>query len=90
MSFGYKFVLQSDAFRLVMNRRAAERDRLDDFFISLAADPYRKGDFQEVDADGRKVEVVSQGKFLVTYWADHAVKEVRITRIESIKLRRNS
>ena len=53
-------------------------------FELLASDPYRPGDYREKDAEGRDMEVILVGKFLLTYWADHAVKELRIVRAESV------
>ena len=50
------------------------------FFRDLAAHPTRKGDYAVV-RDGRTNEVVQHGRFLVTYWPDHAVCELRITEV---------
>jgi hypothetical protein len=90
VSLGYKFVLQENAFQFAISRRTAERERLRSFFRTLAADPYREGDFHELDDEGRRTEVVLLGTLLITYWTDHAVKEVRITRIEIVKYPRSS
>lgn len=89
MDLGYKFVLHENAFRFALATRAAQRKHLSAFFRTLAEDPYRRGDFQETDANGREMEVTLHGRFLITYWTDHAVKEVRISRIDFVKSLRN-
>ena len=51
----------------------------------VKAAPFRPGDLQERDAQGRVNEVLVAAEWLVTYWADHAVSEVRIVRLERIE-----
>ena len=59
-----------------------ERDLILRFLESLESRPSRKGDYEEMDAVGRPVQIKVIGKYALTYWADHAVKEVKVTRIE--------
>ena len=47
----------------------------------LAADPFQEGDFQETDNAGRIVQVKIIGQQALTFWADHAIKEVKVTQI---------
>jgi len=47
-------------------------------FRALAAHPTQSGDYTAV-RDGRSNHVGQRGRFLVTYWPDHAVRELRIT-----------
>ena len=49
----------------------------------LKGSPFRKGDLQEQDARGRANEILVAGDWLVTFWVDHAVREIRIVRLES-------
>lgn len=53
-----------------------------DFISSLADDPFRKGDFSEKDEVGRTVWVKIVDRYAVTFWADHAVEEVKATHIK--------
>jgi hypothetical protein len=80
----YRLVLESNVLHFVLSRRLAERRFLIQTFDALATDPYRHGDFREATDEGRAMEVLLMGKFLITYWADHAVKELRIVRAESV------
>jgi hypothetical protein len=51
-------------------------------FEELAKDPYRAGDYSERDAIGRPVQVVITGSRAICFWADHAVKEVKIVDLK--------
>lgn len=56
----------------------SERREVLDACDALARSPGRRGAEQVIDEAGRANEVVYTAHFRVTYWADHAVKEVRI------------
>ncbi len=58
------------------------RQAIRDFLQDLELDPYRLGDYQESDAIGRSVQIKLVGNYALTYWVDHAVKEVKVTKIE--------
>jgi len=49
-------------------------------FSHLAETPFAEPDLKELIA-GREVLVRFYGQFTVTYWLDHAVKEVRIVNV---------
>ena len=59
-----------------------DQHELLDIFRLLAAHPTRAGDFTVI-CDGRVNQVAQHGRFLVSYWADHAVQELRITELAS-------
>ncbi len=63
-------------------RSGSSRTRLMNFISSLAANPYVTGDFSEKDDVDRDVQVKIVGRYAVTFWADHAVSEVKITHIK--------
>lgn len=48
----------------------------------MASDPLKTGDYEERDEIGRPVAIKIVGEYALTYWADHAVKEIKVTRIE--------
>jgi len=43
------------------------------------------GDFQQRDTAGRLHEVALIYDWLVTYWTDHAVRELRIVNLEQVE-----
>jgi hypothetical protein len=59
----------------------SERRRLLALLDSLASDPFQAGDFQEDDGEGRPVQVRVIGRYALTFWADHAAKEVKVTKM---------
>jgi hypothetical protein len=81
---GWKYVLNQTSVEVLLSARAAERSRLMQFLHSLAEDPGKHGDFNAQDDVGRTVQIKALGLFMITYWADHAVREVRVIRIERV------
>jgi hypothetical protein len=82
-----------DAFELVLSEAAAmtlatasrpEQRKLASILDGMKATPSRPGDLQERDAQGRVHEVLVVGDWLVTYWPDHAVRELRVVRLEQV------
>ncbi len=69
---------------LVAVSRPQQR-RLAAILDGLKAAPFRTGDFQQRDAAGRLHEVALLDDWLVTYWSDHAVRELRIVSLEQIE-----
>ena len=63
--------------------RTAQR-RLIPILDVVKATPFRRGDLQESGVDGREHQVLVFGDWVVTYWSDHAVREVRIVRLERV------
>jgi hypothetical protein len=58
--------------------RRAEKVSVARAFDTLAGNPFRSGDYVESDSLGRPVQIMLIGRHAVCYWADHAVKEVKI------------
>lgn len=48
----------------------------------LARDPFCAPDLEEAAPSGRKYAIRVRERIIVTYWVDHAAKEVRVLRIE--------
>ena len=71
-------------FEVLQLDRPSKRDRelILKFLEALADDPWKRGDYQEQDNVGRPVQIKVIGKLALTYWADHAVQEVKVTKIE--------
>ncbi|MEO7298283.1 MAG: hypothetical protein ABI042_06865 [Verrucomicrobiota bacterium] len=60
----------------------SQRQKILAFLEGLAHDPNRKGDYEERDEVGRPVQIKNCRGFCAHFWPDHAVKEVKINRIE--------
>jgi hypothetical protein len=64
-------------------RSGTQRESVMKFIRSLADNPNTAGDFTEKDHASRIVQVKVIGRYAVTFWADHAVSEVKVTHIKS-------
>jgi len=79
---GYDFTLASDAARFLLACPPAVRRSALAAVEALARDPFQSADFQEVGLSGRRYEVKLAGPLAITFWVDHAVREVRIIKCE--------
>lgn len=64
------------------NIKRKEKDKILKYFRGLVGEPSQLGDYQENDAVGRPVQIKILGDYAITFWADHAVSEVKVTKIE--------
>ena len=78
----YEVILHGQAWHLLAATQGATRRRLLAVLDQVAAEPFRVGDLQQRDPAGRINEVVLIGDWLVTYWADHATREIRVVALE--------
>ena len=85
MNHVWRLVLDEAAFQFVLSRRR-QRERLVllKAFESLRADPSRKPDFEIADASGRPLSVRRARPFLITYWLDASINEIRIVELELV------
>ena len=59
-----------------------DRERILTFIEKLAEDPFKPGDYAERDEVGNLLQIKIIGDYAITYWADHAIKEVKVVRFE--------
>jgi hypothetical protein len=76
----YKVLVSIEILQLSRPSRR-DRDQILFFLESLGQDPFKVGDYQEGDEVGRPVQIKIIGKYALTYWADHAVKEIKVVRV---------
>ena len=81
----YPLVLSEGAAMTFATVALRDRRKLAAILDRLKATPFRHGDLQERDASGRVNEVLVIGEWLVTYWPDHAARELRVVRVERIE-----
>jgi hypothetical protein len=77
----YKVLISIEVLQLRPSS-ARDREAILRFLEGLAENPFRLGDYQESDQMGRPLQIKIVGKLAFTYWADHAVQEVKVTKIE--------
>ena len=78
----YKVLVSIEVLHLKRPSRQ-QRDQILSFLESLAEHPSKPDDYEERDEVGRPIQITIVGDYALTYWADHAVKEVKVTRIET-------
>jgi hypothetical protein len=74
----YEVYLRTEAFEFLRHRHTDTRNRLLRLFHELSRDPYRRADFNERDQTGRDIQVLIFQHYAISYWADHAVKELKV------------
>ncbi|MEO5959507.1 MAG: hypothetical protein ABIR80_10340 [Opitutaceae bacterium] len=84
MSPGYIYVLGEIACDFAFRLPPRERHRLAAACRVLASQPHREGDYITRDRNGRVLQNLLIDDWVITYWADHAVKEVRVAEIVQV------
>lgn len=78
------YVLAEVAGEFAFRLPRREQQRLTIICRQLAGDPFGEGDYVTKDQTGRALQNRLLEDWVVTYWADHAVKELRITEIVQV------
>ncbi|MBI2947560.1 MAG: hypothetical protein HYY23_07930 [Verrucomicrobia bacterium] len=81
----WKVVLDEVAFQYLISINASERRRLLSVFDDLRNNPHRRPDYFIKDAAERDLSVWATKPFLITYWLDSFVSEVRVVNIERLR-----
>jgi len=81
----YDVVFHRTVVNFLLSRPSRERRQFVQFFDGLSNDPFQTGEFEITDVTGRQLQVRRIGGARVTFWSDHAVKEVHITDIERVR-----
>ena len=77
----YAVYLRIEAAELLKSIAAWNRRGIENFVDSLSGNPFKTGDYTETDAVGRPIQIKILGNFAVAFWADHAVKEIKVVAI---------
>jgi len=80
----WKLVLDEAAFQYFVSIPPGERRKLLLAFDQLRTDPNRHPDYLSKDSTGRALNVFASRPFLITYWLDAFVSEVRVVNIQKI------
>ena len=77
----YAVYLRIEAAELLTSVASQNRRRIENFVDSLSGNPFKTGDYTETDAAGRPIQIKILGNFAIAFWADHAVKEIKVVAI---------
>ena len=80
-----KLVVEEDVVHFILSLTGARRRRLLSQLEHLRTHHHEAPDFREQDCAGRWVRVKVLRPFLVTYWMDDPVNELRIVDVELVR-----
>ena len=81
----YEIVAPLTVYEELRGMPRADRRRVVDFLQRLTRQPSLPGDFEAPAEDGRAHQVKTVGDWIVSYWPDHAAREIRLSGIEEIE-----
>jgi hypothetical protein len=84
VSESWQFVLNETSVHFLLAAKPRHRQKLIQALEAIAADPMQKGDFEANDDTGRPIQIKVAGSFLITFWPDAFVRELRIINLEWI------
>jgi len=80
-SYAYEPVLSAKAWEFLCSLSRKRQQRVIKLINLLAEQPGRLGDYRTTDNTGRFLENIRLNGFLITYWADGPVDELRVLDI---------
>jgi hypothetical protein len=84
MASDYGYSLDREAVAALLACSGRERRLLFDACERIAQFPFSIGDFAMRGEDGRELQLLDVGDFVITFWSDDALKAVRIFSIERV------
>jgi hypothetical protein len=78
----YRTVFTRQALDFICRASDEEIHELDAWLDRIEAQPGLTGDYAETGDVGRELQVICLHQVVVTYWTDHAIREVRVMKIE--------
>ena len=81
----WKLVLDEAAFQRFVSMPATTRRQLLAAFDQLRNNPNGQPDYYSKDSTERTLSVKSARPFIITYWLDAFVSEIRIVEIQKIR-----
>ncbi len=77
----YRIFVRIEAAEALRTIRGIQRASLIAFIDSLSITPGKRGDYTERDETGRDLEIKVVASFAISYWPDHAAKEVKVVDV---------
>jgi hypothetical protein len=78
MDSEYDLYIRHEVYLRIGAVRSRARAQILSFLESLTTDPFQKGDYEDRTPEGRDVQVKVIGGYALFYWADHAVRELKV------------
>jgi hypothetical protein len=84
MTVRHRYVVDDAVLKVFAGRTLRERDDLLRVWQGLDDSPYQKGEWIQRTSSGRELQVKRCGRWLIRYWLDEPVLEVRIVDVERV------
>ncbi len=81
---GYEPVLSGRASSSLFGLPRPKQKQVLRLLFQLAEHPSQLGDYATREDDGREIQHLLVGDWHFSFWADHAVRELRITEIDEL------
>jgi hypothetical protein len=81
----YRYALDAEVAEVILSLSSRQRREFVKVFRALAANPHQRGEQTFCDSHNREIQKRRFGLWLISYWPDHAVKEVRIVGVQRAK-----
>ena len=82
----YQLFLRVEAIEGLKATKGLQKRQISTFIDRLASNPNATGDYAETDDTGRIIEIKVVCQFAITFWTDHAAKEIKIIDIRRADL----
>ena len=79
----YRTVFNRQALEFVADADVEAFAEIERWVDRIEREPSMPGDYTEQDEDHRELQVIVLSRVAIAYWPDHAVREVRVARIEA-------
>jgi hypothetical protein len=86
MSSRYVFATDDSVVEFFSRCNKQERDDLLRVFRSLAESPHQRGEWIQKGRSDREFQVKRFGRWLVTFWPDDPVSELRVVDVKRVAL----
>lgn len=81
---GYEPVLSGRASSFLIGLSRPKQKQVLRLLFQLAEYPGQVGDYATREEDGREIQHLLVGDWHFSFWADHAVRELRVTEIDEL------
>lgn len=82
--YAYEPVLSKKASFTIIGLSRSKQKRVIDVIVRLADYPTQEGDYSTRDEQDREIQHLKLGDWVVSFWADHAVRELRVLEIAEL------
>ena len=83
-SFAYDPVLSSKASSFLVRISKTKQRKIIELIFQISDHPTQLGDYSTRDHVGRDIQHLLLGDWQFSFWADHAVRELRVTDIAEL------